>query len=95
MSHPLLLDEMFSATIADQRGAKGHDARALVADPALVSLPDEQILAHATAAGRALVIANIKDFMRRAHPCLRKDLRPGPCLHDRDHERPQRPPRQA
>ena len=63
MSHPLLLDEMFSATIAGQLRAKGHDALAVVADPALVSLPDEQILARATGAGRALVTANIKDFM--------------------------------
>ena len=54
---------MFSAAIAGQLRAKGHDALAVVADPGLVSLPDDQILAHATAAGRALVTANIKDFM--------------------------------
>ncbi len=63
MSCPLLLDEMFSDTIAQQLRAKGHDIIAVVADPALVSLPDDQILAHAAAAGRALVTANIKDFM--------------------------------
>jgi hypothetical protein len=63
VSHPILLDEMFSAAIADQLRAKGHDALAVVADPVLVSLPDEHILARATAAGRALVTANIKDFM--------------------------------
>jgi hypothetical protein len=63
VSHPLLLDEMFSAAIAGQLRAKGHDALAVVADPGLVSLPDDQILAHATATGRALVTANIKDFM--------------------------------
>jgi hypothetical protein len=63
MSCPLLLDEMFSDAIAQQlRGAR-HDVLAAVADPALVSLPDEQILAHAASAGRALVTANIKDFM--------------------------------
>jgi hypothetical protein len=33
---------------------------AVVADPALVSLPDNQILAHAASMGRALVTANIK-----------------------------------
>src|SRR5258708_2697938 len=54
---------MFSDTIAQQLRAKGHDIIAVVADPALVSLPDDQILAHAAAAGRALVTANIKDFM--------------------------------
>jgi len=36
---------------------------AAVADPALVGLADDQILAHATAASRALVTANIKDFV--------------------------------
>lgn len=63
MSYPLLLDEMLSGAIAEQLRAKGHDALAVVDDPALISLPDDQILARATAAGRALVTANIKDFM--------------------------------
>ena len=36
---------------------------AVVAGPALPALPDDQILAHATATGRALATANIKDFM--------------------------------
>ncbi len=63
MSCPLLLDEMFSDAIAQQLRVKGHDVLAVVADPALVSLPDDQILAHAAAAGRALVTANVKDFM--------------------------------
>jgi hypothetical protein len=43
--------------------AKGHDVMAVVADAALISLPDAQMLAHAASAGRALVTANIKDFM--------------------------------
>jgi Domain of unknown function (DUF5615) len=59
----LLLDEMSSDTIAQQLRAKGHDVIAVVADPALVSLPDDQILTHAASAGRALVTANIKDFV--------------------------------
>ena len=63
MSYPLLLDEMFSGVIAEQLRAKGHDVLAVVAAPALVGLPDDQILAHAAATGRALVTANIKDFM--------------------------------
>jgi hypothetical protein len=33
------------------------------ADPAPVALPDEQILARAASTGRALVTANIKDFV--------------------------------
>jgi hypothetical protein len=60
---PLLLDEMFSSTIAQQLRAKGHDVMAVVADPALTALPDDQVLAQAATAGRALVTANIKDFM--------------------------------
>lgn len=54
---------MFSSAIAEQLRANGHDVITVVADPALVSLPDDQILAHAASAGRALVTANIKDFM--------------------------------
>ena len=63
VSYPLLLDEMLSGSIAEQLREKGHDVLAVVADPALIGLADDQILAHATAAGRALVTANIKDFM--------------------------------
>ena len=63
MSWQLLLDEMFSDAIAQRLRANGHDVIAVVADPALVSLPDDQILAHAASAGRALVTANIRDFM--------------------------------
>jgi hypothetical protein len=63
VSFPLLLDEMFADTIAQQLRAKGHDVQAVVADPSLAALPDDQILSRAAAAGRALVTANIKDFM--------------------------------
>jgi hypothetical protein len=63
VSFPLLLDEMFSEAIAQQLRAKGHDVQTVVADPSLASLPDDQILARAAATGRALVTANIKDFM--------------------------------
>ena len=63
MSVPLLLDEMFSDTIAAQLRGIHHDVLAVVTDPALAGLPDDQILAHAALHGRALVSANIKDFM--------------------------------
>jgi hypothetical protein len=63
MSQPLLLDEMFTDDIAQQLRTKGYDVISVVADPALVGLPDDQILAYATAEGRALVTANIKDFV--------------------------------
>jgi hypothetical protein len=63
MSQPLLLDEMFSDSIAQQLRANGHDVTSVVADPALVGLPDELVLAYASSQGRALVTANIKDFV--------------------------------
>ena len=63
MSQPLLLDEMFSDEIAQQLRAKGYDVISVVADPALAGLPDDQILAYAANEGRALVTANIKDFV--------------------------------
>ena len=63
MSQPLMLDEMFSDTIAQQFSTKGYDVISVVAHPGLVALPDDQILAHASTEGRALVTANIKDFI--------------------------------
>ena len=54
---------MFSDAIAQQLRAKGYDVISVIADPALVGLPDDQVLAYATAEGRALVTANIKDFV--------------------------------
>lgn len=63
MSQPLLLDEMFSDDIAQQLRAQGHDVISVVADPALIGLPDDQVLAYATTEGRGLVTANIKDFV--------------------------------
>jgi len=54
---------MFPQTMADQLRGKGHDVRAVVAEPEFVGLPDEDVLIGATDAGRALVTANIKDFM--------------------------------
>lgn len=63
MSCPLLLDEMLPGVIAERLCAKGHDVATVVADSALTGLPDDQILAAATSAGRALVTVNIKDFV--------------------------------
>lgn len=63
MSQPLLLDEMFSDTIAQQLRAKDYDVISVVAHPSLVALPDDQILAYAVTEGRVLVTANIKDFI--------------------------------
>ena len=63
MSQPLLLDEMFSDDIAQQLRAEGYDVTSVVADSALIGLPDDQVIAYATTEGRALVTANIKDFV--------------------------------
>jgi hypothetical protein len=63
MSQPLLLDEMFSDRVAWQLRAPGHDVVSIVADLALAGLPDDQVLAYAASEGRALVTANIKDFI--------------------------------
>jgi hypothetical protein len=63
VTYPLLLDEMFSDAIAEQLRKHRHDVLAVVADPGLVALPDDEILAAATADGRALVTANVKDFI--------------------------------
>jgi nucleoside-diphosphate-sugar epimerase len=63
MSQPLLLDEMLGDNIAKQLRAQGHDVISIVADPALIALPDDQVLACAASEGRTLVTANIKDFV--------------------------------
>jgi hypothetical protein len=63
VTQALLLDEMFTDDIARRLRAKGYDVISVVADPALVGLPDDQILAYATAERRALVTANIRDFV--------------------------------
>lgn len=64
MGSPLLLDEMFPDAIAARLRAMGHDVRSVVAIRELVSSPDDKLLAWATAEGRALVTANISDFVR-------------------------------
>ena len=63
MAVRLLLDEMLTGTIAEQLRARDHDVTAVVEDPALTGRSDEEILAAAAAASRALVTANIKDFV--------------------------------
>ncbi len=62
MSRPLLLDEMFSPTIAVKLRDRGIDAVAIAERPELRSLPDPEVLELATAEERILVTFNIKDF---------------------------------
>ena len=66
-----MLDEMFSDDITRQLRVKGYDVISVVADSALVGLPDDQVLAYATTEGRALVTANIKDFVPLGRPLYR------------------------
>jgi Domain of unknown function (DUF5615) len=68
VSARLALDEMFSRQSASELARRGHDVVAVVADPGLTGLPDEQILEWATEHRRCLVTENVKDFevLRRA-----------------------------
>jgi hypothetical protein len=62
----LLLDEMYSAVVAEQLRARGHDAVS-VHDPdyrRFEGAPDEEIFAAALAESRALVTENVPDFRR-------------------------------
>lgn len=58
----VLLDEMLSGEIATQLRAQGHDVLAVVDDPALVGMPDEELLAYASSVQRCLITANVRDF---------------------------------
>jgi predicted nuclease of predicted toxin-antitoxin system len=76
----LLLDEMYTPTIAEQLRARGHDV-ASVHDPEYRTLegePDEDVWVAALAADRVLVTENVQDFRRieadalsRAQPAVR------------------------
>ena len=58
----LLLDEMFSAVLAQGLRERGHDVLAVVEDPQLREVPDDVLYEIASAAGRRVVTENIKDF---------------------------------
>ena len=76
----LLLDEMYTPTIAEQLRARGRDA-ASIHDPEYRMLegePDDEVRAAAIADERALVSENVQDFRRieanalaRAQPVAR------------------------
>ncbi len=60
----LLLDTHHSRVAAERLRAGGHDAVAASDDPALASLPDEELLRFASRSGRAVVTENARDFDR-------------------------------
>ena len=62
----LLLDEMYTPTIAEQLRARGHNA-ASIHDPEYRMLegePDDEVWSAAIADDRALVSENVQDFRR-------------------------------
>src|SRR5258708_40319212 len=60
----LLLDEMLSASIAEQLRRQGHDAQATQGNAGLEGKPDPELLRAAREVGRALVTDNVADFAR-------------------------------
>ncbi len=58
----LVLDAMFAPRIAGQLRDRGHDVVALVADPVLAILADDEVLAWAVDHRRRVVTENVKDF---------------------------------
>jgi predicted nuclease of predicted toxin-antitoxin system len=71
----LLLDEMYSAAIAEGLRARGHDAVAAVERSELRNNADAELFALAQAEARAIVTENLDDFSviandhdRRAQP---------------------------
>lgn len=58
----LLLDEMFSPTIAAALRERGHQVAALVESPEMRAMPDEEVFAWAAARRCWLLTENVKDF---------------------------------
>jgi predicted nuclease of predicted toxin-antitoxin system len=66
MSHPasarLVMDEMFSPTIAASLRDQGDDVIAVSERGELRAMTDEEVFAWATSQGRWLLTENVKDF---------------------------------
>ena len=62
----LLLDEMYTAAVAEQLRARGHDVASLHEPDyrALEGEPDEEVWGRAIADDRALLTENVRDFRR-------------------------------
>lgn len=58
----LLLDEMFPPQLAGTLRARSHDVIAVVEDPQLRALNDQDIFAWAASHGRRILTENVKDF---------------------------------
>ena len=68
----LLLDEMWSPTIAHQLRRRGHDVVAVGERSGLIGRSDADIFKAARAEGRALVTDNVRDFRRLAQQLLQR-----------------------
>jgi predicted nuclease of predicted toxin-antitoxin system len=62
MTAPLLLEEMFSPSVAAELRQLGHDVLAVADRPDPRSKSDEEVFAWATAQQRWLLTQNVKDF---------------------------------
>jgi hypothetical protein len=58
----LLLDEMFSQSVAEALRARGHRVVALVERPEMRAMPDADVFAWAAAQRCWLLTENVKDF---------------------------------
>ncbi len=77
----LLLDEMYSATVAEQLRARRHDVVSIhdAEFRSLEGAPDEEVFAAAIAEERAIVTENVPDFRRLEADALASDA-PTPRL---------------
>lgn len=62
MTTRLILDEHYSAAIAEALRERGHDVVAAVASDELRGASDPELYRYAAHAGRRIVTENIKDF---------------------------------
>ncbi|MBA3839383.1 MAG: DUF5615 family PIN-like protein [Thermoleophilaceae bacterium] len=70
----LLLDEMFSPRLANELRHRGGDVVAVGERADLAGRPDGDILAAATAEGRALVTEDVADYARLARDLAARGL---------------------
>jgi predicted nuclease of predicted toxin-antitoxin system len=66
----LLLDEMYTAAVAEQLRRRDRDVVAVAERADLRGTPDEDLLAWARADDRALVTDNQRDFIPIHHRCI-------------------------
>jgi len=63
MSRAVLLDEMITASVAEQLRTRGWDVVAVVESPGLVGAADDEVLKAAAGKQRVLFTRNIRDFV--------------------------------